>query len=1034
MGRESDLGEFGVLLENARGIRGLARRLAGSAEAAEELEQETWVAALRFPEQARRRSWWARVVRNLASDRRKLAARRAARERRAVEQRLDQDGGARVSELVERAELHRALVGAVLELPEPYREVVLERFFEGRSSREIAAGSGRPVATVRTQVQRGVALLRQRLEARWGGAWRQSCLLLAGAPAASSALGVSISAVLMSSKLKVLLPAAALLLLITWIAVRPGEPAESGAEVREPAAGAAVGLPAGAVPGEGERRTVLAPEFEPETPPTIGAGSAEASFGELSGFVLDRDGAGIAGATVVTWQDREITRTDAEGAFTLSLRSSWSRNPYRVLHAWAPGYQLAYLQLSGPAPANLRLLPATPATVQVVDAQTEVPIQGATLRVLLAGRSTSNDGDFLPPDWLELPFQLPSSDADGRIPVDGIDVSFGRVSAAGYEDSLHFFAGETRSPIRIALNRARAFPVRFLGPDQQPWGGARVDFDPSDGSLVTDERGWVEVPEICRQDFHALGVRHEERGFVFVQDPKSGFRSRLEPGQVLEIGFLPREGRFLASAQIRWQDFEVATSAAYWDVGERLLPDPKKVPGSLSWIPLEADGSFRVDRGWQGLRTMIHLRRVEDGELVHSAELHGPGPYEISLPAPSGGAATIRVRAEPPAFLAGARLRLQPERVPGGAKVVVEELVEGEAISSLRAGTWSLFLEGDDWPDKVLIGRLRMPEQDAVFEFPLGELRSLSGRVTAAGRPVTSCELRISLADGYLPPLRIRGLSLNHAQLESGFVVRRRPDENGEWELPWVPDAPLRVQVSSEDFWLHPGDERFFDIPAGVAEARIELPVGALELSSSTAEALRSRDIQVWRRELPERGGEVIVHQDFVDTGRLPDLRSGPVAVVALEGQIEWFHRDPNFFLSPAKVVLRQGERLPVDLRLLPAGEVVTVWEDRELCYHAESSLEPVAPGAPASRSFVSREYNARAGGFFDAYSAVPGAWRYTLSGPVAQHDTGLRPNGLTWGDDQSRWPLDIQVQAGRRTVITVREEAGELVLTSQIE
>ena len=82
MGRESDLGEFGVLLENARWIRGLARRLAGSAEAAEaaeELEQETWVAALRFPEQARRRSWWARVVRNLASDRRKLAARRAAR-------------------------------------------------------------------------------------------------------------------------------------------------------------------------------------------------------------------------------------------------------------------------------------------------------------------------------------------------------------------------------------------------------------------------------------------------------------------------------------------------------------------------------------------------------------------------------------------------------------------------------------------------------------------------------------------------------------------------------------------------------------------------------------------------------------------------------------------------------------------------------------------------------------------------------------------------------------------------------------------
>jgi RNA polymerase sigma-70 factor, ECF subfamily len=57
-------------------------------------------------------------------------------------------------------EIRAALVG----LPEPYREVVALRFFGGSTLDEIARQTGRPVATVKTQLYRGLSRLRDKLE------------------------------------------------------------------------------------------------------------------------------------------------------------------------------------------------------------------------------------------------------------------------------------------------------------------------------------------------------------------------------------------------------------------------------------------------------------------------------------------------------------------------------------------------------------------------------------------------------------------------------------------------------------------------------------------------------------------------------------------------------------------------------------------------------------------------------------------------------------------------------------------------------
>jgi RNA polymerase sigma-70 factor, ECF subfamily len=63
-----------------------------------------------------------------------------------------------------RAERATEIRSAVVGLPEPYREVVALRFFGGSTLEEIARQTGRPLATVKTHLYRGLFRLRDELE------------------------------------------------------------------------------------------------------------------------------------------------------------------------------------------------------------------------------------------------------------------------------------------------------------------------------------------------------------------------------------------------------------------------------------------------------------------------------------------------------------------------------------------------------------------------------------------------------------------------------------------------------------------------------------------------------------------------------------------------------------------------------------------------------------------------------------------------------------------------------------------------------
>jgi RNA polymerase sigma factor (sigma-70 family) len=157
------------ILANRACLRRLARQLV-SADAAADLEQETWAAAFAHRPETDRpvRIWLMEVMRNFARMSRRRAAVAAARRDDVIEA-ATPEAPAAADQLLERLETSRALVDELSRLPEPYRTTVLLRYYEDRSAADVARLQGVPAGTVRWRLKQGLDLLRARLDARFGG-------------------------------------------------------------------------------------------------------------------------------------------------------------------------------------------------------------------------------------------------------------------------------------------------------------------------------------------------------------------------------------------------------------------------------------------------------------------------------------------------------------------------------------------------------------------------------------------------------------------------------------------------------------------------------------------------------------------------------------------------------------------------------------------------------------------------------------------------------------------------------------------------
>lgn len=186
MGRlkKSDLND---LLAHSAWVKRLARALVRDQSLADDVAQLAWMEALRHPPTHRKnlKGWLSFVVRNAA---RKIGRSERSRSRR--ERWVAKEEAEREEFLaLEKDVLRDRIAKSVHELEEPYRTVLLLRFFEELSPEEIAQRLQIPVKTVYTRISRALDRVSAHLTNRYGDpkSWIRVLVPFAGLrPGASS--------------------------------------------------------------------------------------------------------------------------------------------------------------------------------------------------------------------------------------------------------------------------------------------------------------------------------------------------------------------------------------------------------------------------------------------------------------------------------------------------------------------------------------------------------------------------------------------------------------------------------------------------------------------------------------------------------------------------------------------------------------------------------------------------------------------------------------------------------------------------------
>jgi len=158
------------LLDHAAFVHAVARGLLGPSNA-EDVAQDTWLRALRSKRTpaTEAKSWLGAIARNRARDVSRGERKRSERERVAAKPEAIES----VDTTYARLAAQRDVVTKILALDEPYKSVVILRYYHELSHDEIAAKLGSKPSTVRTQLVRAHEQLRVKLDREYGGrqAW-----------------------------------------------------------------------------------------------------------------------------------------------------------------------------------------------------------------------------------------------------------------------------------------------------------------------------------------------------------------------------------------------------------------------------------------------------------------------------------------------------------------------------------------------------------------------------------------------------------------------------------------------------------------------------------------------------------------------------------------------------------------------------------------------------------------------------------------------------------------------------------------------
>ncbi|QDU65239.1 sigma-70 family RNA polymerase sigma factor [Engelhardtia mirabilis] len=497
------------LLAEVGWLRALARRLARDSAAADDLTQGTLVAALEHPPSRGEplRPWLSTVLRNLlraghrSDDRRRRRETDAARAE-ALPAQVD---------VLAQFEEQRRLAELVAALGEPYRSVLLRHFYRGESAAQIARVTGRPAATVRSQLARALTRLRELHRIQQGGSSHRSIAALGLAAGIARPAGPALwiaacitGVVAMKTSTKLVAAAVAAVLAVIGANRFPG--AEEAAGVGAPAARPETGnvTAAASRTATGRRAEGALSAGERKSLPAVAVGAPDgsqtaAAVETRSGFTLravDPQGLPIAGArlTLVGHDGRTEGRapsapSGADGRITAEIdmaatyRYGAAPERHAALRLDAPRHA-ARLSIESAVEGSLVELGDLTLELgadlrgRVVDA---LGIEAAGVEVvaaaLLSQRPSTliGSGAWEPHDG-ELLLRT-ETDARGEFALDGLELRplrlWFRLPGLGWNlsEPIELDAGEVRSGVELVLpplDRSQLIAGRVVHPDGSP--------------------------------------------------------------------------------------------------------------------------------------------------------------------------------------------------------------------------------------------------------------------------------------------------------------------------------------------------------------------------------------------------------------------------------------------------------------------------------------------------------------------------------------------------------------------------------------
>ncbi len=422
------------LLKHLKWAQALARRLVADESAAEDVVQDSMVAALESPPKflgagdgGGLRPWLGAVMRNVARQRGRADGRRAYRERKAAKP----EALPSAVDLTGRTEAQRLLLSALLTLDEESRRLVLLRYNEGLSAAEIARQLDQPAGSVRSRIKRALDRLRVELDQRHGGdrsAWHAAVAPLALSKVAGrSAVAVSGGAGWVLGTLMGVGAVAALgLVAVLQFSDHAADVAVSSEPLGLSASDETIGLAPIEEPGErAEIVPVLAEaETDAATAAIVHEGPAKAPprFGVFQARFVDEDRSPVSGVVVETRGSAPVV-SGAGGRveFNVEYHEGWGRADFQVN---APGFATDSFQRSVEPDATtdlgeIVLIPGGDIEGRVVD-DVGTPKEGLTVSTDGRMRRVSGEGGLQAYASTGQGRTETKTDAEGRFRLRGV--------------------------------------------------------------------------------------------------------------------------------------------------------------------------------------------------------------------------------------------------------------------------------------------------------------------------------------------------------------------------------------------------------------------------------------------------------------------------------------------------------------------------------------------------------------------------------------------------------------------------------------